>query len=84
MIPMSDMGPGRFESSAYTPTPAAAGADGGPDREPLSSSDAYSTLDQRGRRNTLDDTLTPVDGDGVEVKAAHTHAVAVAVPGARS
>ncbi|XP_062283055.1 catenin delta-1 [Scomber scombrus] len=28
--------------------------------------DAYSTLDQRGRRNTLDDTLQPADKDGVQ------------------
>uniref|UniRef100_A0A674NYD4 Catenin delta 1 n=1 Tax=Takifugu rubripes TaxID=31033 RepID=A0A674NYD4_TAKRU len=29
--------------------------------------DAYSSLDQRGRRNTLEDTLAPLDGDRVEV-----------------
>ncbi|XP_029707306.1 catenin delta-1 isoform X3 [Takifugu rubripes] len=28
--------------------------------------DAYSSLDQRGRRNTLEDTLAPLDGDRVE------------------
>ncbi|TNM86243.1 hypothetical protein fugu_008514 [Takifugu bimaculatus] len=28
--------------------------------------DAYSSLDQRGRRNTLEDTLAPLDGGGVE------------------
>jgi hypothetical protein len=28
--------------------------------------DAYSTLDQRGRRNTLDDTLEPADKDTVQ------------------
>ncbi|XP_053190729.1 catenin delta-1 isoform X3 [Scomber japonicus] len=28
--------------------------------------DAYSTLDQRGRRNTLDDTLQPADKDGIQ------------------
>lgn len=65
MIPMNDLGPGRSESTDYTPTPAAGAHDGR-----LSSADAYSTLDQRGggRRNTLDDTLAPVDGDGVEVR----------------
>lgn len=43
----------------------------------LSSSDAYSTLDQRGRRNTLDNTLEPADRDAVQVNTclmrAHTH-----------
>uniref|UniRef100_A0A8C2WIG0 Catenin delta 1 n=1 Tax=Cyclopterus lumpus TaxID=8103 RepID=A0A8C2WIG0_CYCLU len=43
--------------------------------------DAYSTLDQRGRRNTLDNTLEPADKDAVQVKKtghmnthfSHTH-----------
>uniref|UniRef100_A0A665WCG4 Catenin delta-1-like n=1 Tax=Echeneis naucrates TaxID=173247 RepID=A0A665WCG4_ECHNA len=34
---------------------------------------AYSTLDQRGRRNTLDNTLEPADKDGVQVNLLHTH-----------
>lgn len=50
------------------------------ERQLLSSSDAYSTLDQRGRRNTLDDTLAPVDGDGVEVKTRHTDEVTSIAP----
>ncbi len=37
----------------------------------LSSSDAYSTLDQRGRRNTLDNTLEPADKDAAQVNAGH-------------
>lgn len=37
-----------------------------------SSSDAYSTLDQRGRRNTLDNTLEPADQDAVQVNTGHT------------
>uniref|UniRef100_A0A665WCG8 Catenin delta-1-like n=1 Tax=Echeneis naucrates TaxID=173247 RepID=A0A665WCG8_ECHNA len=40
------------------------------DREMISMNDlgpdAYSTLDQRGRRNTLDNTLEPADKDGVQ------------------
>lgn len=36
-----------------------------------SSPDAYSTLDQRGRRNTLDNTLEPADKDGVQVNTGH-------------
>lgn len=35
-------------------------------------SDAYSTLDQRGRRNTLDNTLDPADKDGVQVNTGLT------------
>lgn len=37
----------------------------------FSSLDAYSTLDQRGRRNTLDNTLKPADKDGVQVNTGH-------------
>uniref|UniRef100_A0AAQ4P6F2 Catenin (cadherin-associated protein), delta 1 n=1 Tax=Gasterosteus aculeatus aculeatus TaxID=481459 RepID=A0AAQ4P6F2_GASAC len=33
--------------------------------------DAYSTLDQRVRRNTLDNTLEPADRDAVQVKIGH-------------
>uniref|UniRef100_A0A665WCD7 Catenin delta-1-like n=1 Tax=Echeneis naucrates TaxID=173247 RepID=A0A665WCD7_ECHNA len=47
------------------------------DREMISMNDlgpdAYSTLDQRGRRNTLDNTLEPADKDGVQVNLLHTH-----------
>uniref|UniRef100_A0A7N8YDW2 Catenin (cadherin-associated protein), delta 1 n=1 Tax=Mastacembelus armatus TaxID=205130 RepID=A0A7N8YDW2_9TELE len=35
--------------------------------------DAYSTLDQRGRKNTLDNTLEPADKDAVQVSTSHTH-----------
>uniref|UniRef100_A0A3Q3GV06 Catenin (cadherin-associated protein), delta 1 n=1 Tax=Labrus bergylta TaxID=56723 RepID=A0A3Q3GV06_9LABR len=34
---------------------------------------AYSTLDQRGRRNTLDNTLEPADKDAVQVKPNAHH-----------
>uniref|UniRef100_A0A7N8WUS3 Catenin (cadherin-associated protein), delta 1 n=1 Tax=Mastacembelus armatus TaxID=205130 RepID=A0A7N8WUS3_9TELE len=34
---------------------------------------AYSTLDQRGRKNTLDNTLEPADKDAVQVSTSHTH-----------
>lgn len=67
---MNDLGPGRFEST--DPTPRSHGLN----TSLLSSPDGYSTLDQRGRRNTLDDTLAPVDGDGVEVNIPHTNGVA--------
>lgn len=36
-----------------------------------STSDGYSTLDERGRRNTLDNTLEPADRDGVQVSPVH-------------
>lgn len=42
----------------------------------LSSADSYSMLDQRGRRNTLEDTLAPVDGDGGEVNVPNSPCVA--------
>ena len=38
----------------------------------IASSDAYSTLDQRGRRNTLDNALD-TDRDTAQVQHTHIH-----------
>lgn len=42
-------------------------------RVSVPSSDAYSTLDPRGRRNTLDNTLEPADKDPAQVDLPHLH-----------
>ncbi|TWW59736.1 Catenin delta-1 [Takifugu flavidus] len=44
---------------------------------PLINNDTYSSLDQRGRRNTLEDTLAPLDGDRVEVNGRRSDPLAL-------
>lgn len=39
-----------------------------------STADGYSTLEERGRRNTLDNTLEPADKDGVPVRPCSSSA----------
>uniref|UniRef100_A0A7N6BBJ8 Catenin (cadherin-associated protein), delta 1 n=1 Tax=Anabas testudineus TaxID=64144 RepID=A0A7N6BBJ8_ANATE len=42
--------------------------------------DAYSTLDERGRRNTLDNSLEPADKDAVQVNIGCTHTLPTHIP----
>uniref|UniRef100_A0A7N6BU85 Catenin (cadherin-associated protein), delta 1 n=1 Tax=Anabas testudineus TaxID=64144 RepID=A0A7N6BU85_ANATE len=46
----------------------------------LYSLDAYSTLDERGRRNTLDNSLEPADKDAVQVNIGCTHTLPTHIP----
>lgn len=46
----------------------------------LYSLDAYSTLDERGRRNTLDNSLEPADKDAVQVNIGCTHTLPTHMP----
>lgn len=82
MIPMNDLGPGKYRtttdqySNEWKRDCPEFRFIGGAGMDivlvehvsPLPS-DAYSTLDQRGRRNTLDNTLEPADKDAVQVHA---------------
>lgn len=72
MIPMNDLGPGKCDNTVHAHTHTLHTHN--TNLTGFFSVDAYSTLDQRVRRNTLDNTLEPADRDGVQVNTGtRTH-----------